>query len=198
MKTKPNLAFHFVGDTLRDGSPIPPDGKWLTFKGKCVMCESGLHASRNPFDALQYAPGNTLCLVEVDGIEAEEDEKLVCRRRKIIARMDATELCSYFGRMRALSVIHLWDAPDVVLDYLMTGDEVIRQAARDAANAAYSSYAAKYARAAQGAAYAAMDAARSAWAAVVAIDNVWGEGDSRAAAKNEFTQLVYECFEGYL
>ena len=204
MKKKPVIAWHFVRDTLRDGSPIPKDGAWLTFKGACVMCQSGLHASRNPFDALQYAPGNTLCLVEVADIQGEQHSKLVCRRRKIIARMDARELCSYFGRMQALSAIHLWDAPDVVLDYLMTGDEVIRQAARDAANAAYAAQVAAWAAAcdaayaAQGTAYASMDAARSAWAAAVALDNVRGEGDSLAAAKNEVTQLVYECFEDYL
>ena len=187
--TNRTLAWHFVSTTLRDGSPIPKDGEWLIFKGKCVMCQSGLHASRNPFDALQYAPGNTLCLVEVDGIEAGQDDKLVCRRRKIIARMDARELCRYFARMQALSVIHLWDAPDVVLDYLMTGDEVIRQAAQGAARDAWT---------AQGAARSAAYAARSAWAAAVALDNAWAAGDSLAAAKNEFTQLVYECFEDYL
>src|SRR5262245_49901989 len=38
----------------------------------------------------------------------------------------------YFARWCALSVIHLWPdpgPPDVVLDYLMTGDETIREAA---------------------------------------------------------------------
>ena len=121
-------AWHFVSDTLRDGSPIPKDGVWLKHTGKVVMCESGLHASLNPFDALQYAPGNTLCLVEVRGIVQKDADKLVCRERKIIARMDATELCRYFARMKAVSVIHLWDAPDVVCDYLMTGDEASRAA----------------------------------------------------------------------
>ena len=53
-------AWHFVGDTLRDGSPIPRNGRWLTFKGQLKMCASGLHACREPFDALQYAPGLSL------------------------------------------------------------------------------------------------------------------------------------------
>ena len=187
MKKKPVLAWHFVNETLRDGSPIPKDGVWLEFKGKCVMCESGLHASRNPFDALQYAPGATLCLVAVEGIEDEQDDKLVCRRRKIIARMDATELCRYFARMQALSVIHLYPngTDDVVFDYLMTGDEKTRAAARDAAWAA--------ARAAAWA--AARDSARDA-----AWDAEWdaARDAARDAAKNEFTQLVYECFEDYV
>ena len=42
------FAFHFVGDTLRDGRPIPSDGEWLTHDGPVVMCISGLHASLEP------------------------------------------------------------------------------------------------------------------------------------------------------
>jgi len=126
-------AWHFTGDKLRDGSPIPRVGEWLEYPGKIVICESGLHASRDPFDALQYAPGPMLHLVECEGIVTEQDDKLVCRRRRIIASNDATEGLRYFARMQALSVIHLWDAPDVVIDYLMTGDESIRSAARSAA-----------------------------------------------------------------
>lgn len=45
-------AYHFVGATLRDGRAVPPDGEWLVHEGEAVMCESGLHASRDPFDAL--------------------------------------------------------------------------------------------------------------------------------------------------
>jgi hypothetical protein len=194
-------AWHFVAETLRDGSPIPKDGVWLEHKGPVVICESGLHASRDPFDALQYAPGSTLCLVNVDGIEYEQEDKLVCRRRKIVARMDATEMLRYFSRMQALSVIHLWEAPDVVLDYLMTGDEEIRDAAWaaawaaawDAARAAAWAAAWDAARAAARAAAwaAAWDAARDAvWAA--ARDAVW------AAARKDFNELARECFWAHL
>jgi hypothetical protein len=197
------VAWHFVAETLRDGSPIPKDGVWLEHKGPIVICESGLHASREPFDALQYAPGATLCLVNVDGIEYEQDDKLVCRRRKIVARMDATEMLRYFSRMRALSVIHLWDTQpaDVVLDYLMTGDEEIRaaawaaarDAARDAARAAAwdAAWAAAWAAARDAARDAALDAA---WAAArdAALDAAW------AAARKDFNELTRECFWNYL
>ena len=138
-KRKRNLAWHFVGDKLRDGSPIPPDGKWLVHKGPLKMCESGLHWSRQPFDALRYAPGNTLCLVEIGGeivepTKGEHTDKGISTKRRIIARMDAEELMRYFARMQALSVIHLnEDLPEVVEDYLMTGDESLRAAAWEAA-----------------------------------------------------------------
>jgi hypothetical protein len=50
-------AWHFVGDTLRDGRPVPVDGKLLRFDGVPILCESGLHAGRVPSDALRYALG---------------------------------------------------------------------------------------------------------------------------------------------
>ena len=170
-----NLAWHFVGDKLRDGSPIPRDGVWLKYDGPLVLCKSGLHASLEPFDALHYAPGNTLCRVEMRGETLHQSDKLVAQERRIIARMDATEMLRYYARMQALSVVHLWDAPDIVLDYLMTGDETIRAyaAATYAARAA-DAYTAAYA--ARAAAYAA------------AAD----------AARAEFNALVLECFEGVL
>ena len=127
------LAYHFVGDTLRDGTPIPPDGEWLTHDGECVICESGLHASKHPFDALQYAPGATLCLVECEGIVTEQEDKFVCRRRKIVTRFDATDTLWAMSRWAALQVIHLWDSPPVVREYLETGKEDLRAAAWDAA-----------------------------------------------------------------
>ena len=129
-------AYHFVGPKLRDGSVIPADGEWLEYKGALVMCESGLHASRHPFDALQYAPGATLCLVDIDGELIEQDDKLIARRRRIVARFDATDLLWAMSRWCALQVIHLWDAPAIVREYLETGDESKRAAAGAAACAA--------------------------------------------------------------
>jgi hypothetical protein len=133
---KKNLAWHFVGDKLRGGRPVPKDGVWLEHNGELSLCESGLHWSRDPFDALQYAPGPVLCLVEVGGEIIEGDDKGISTRRKIIARMDATELLRYFARMQALSAIHLNEdlcGNETVVDYLMTGDESLRDAAWDAA-----------------------------------------------------------------
>src|SRR5574343_52274 len=130
-------TYHFVSDKLRDGRPVPPDGEWLVHDGELFMCKSGLHASRHPFDALAYAPGPVLCLVDCYEIEAEENDKLVCRRRRIVARFDATTMLRAFARQCALDVIHLWNAPQVVRDYLTTGDESLRDAAGNAAYAAW-------------------------------------------------------------
>lgn len=194
------LAWHFVGDTLRDGSPIPPDGVTLRHDGPVIPCESGLHASRHPFDALQYAPGDTLCLVRCGGIivpHGKPEDKIACSERTIIARMDAEPLLRYFARMQALSAVHLWSAPQVVLDYLMTGDESIRAAAWEAAWDA--SWAASWGAAWEATREAARAAANAAsWGA--ACDAAWDvAGDAaRDAARDDFAALVTEAFEDWL
>ena len=198
---KRNLAWHFVGATLRDGQPIPAEGEWLEHKGRMVMCESGLHFSRLPHQALEYAPGATLCLVEIGGevIEEKDGDKGICSRRKIIARMDATDLLRFYARMQAVKALEYWDTepPEVVCDYLMTGDESIRDAARAAAwdaarDAAWA--------AARDAAWAAARAAAwdAAWDA--AMDAAWDAAwdAARDASNAEFNALVYEAFADFL
>ena len=139
-------AYHFVKDTLRDGTPIPKDGEWLEVPPPLEMCKRGLHASLHPMDACQYAPGPILCLVECEGEILHQIDKICCSRRKIIARFDATDLLRADARASALSVIDKWKepVPDVVLRYLQTGDEAIRSAAWSAAqSAAESAWAAR-------------------------------------------------------
>ena len=164
-------AWHFTGDKLRDGSPLPKRGRWLTYSGEVKMCVSGLHASLEPFDALQYAPGARLHLVELADVVGQQSDKIVARKRKIIASIDATELLRYFARMQAVSCLDAWTANslDAVLDYLMTGDPELRSATESAAWSATES--------------AAWSAARSA---------AW------SAARAEFNALVYEAFAEYL
>ena len=134
-KQKSVIAYHFTNEKLRDGSPIPKRGVWLKHKGAVVPCQSGLHASLHPFDALQYAPGNMLHLVEVrGGIQKINDDKIVARERKIIKTINAEKIMRDFARWNALKVLHLWpNPPDVVMRFLKTGDESLRAAAVDAA-----------------------------------------------------------------
>lgn len=168
--SNPVLAYHFTnGYALRDGQPLVV-GKEYVFDGKPVMCDCGYHASRHVFDALQHAPGSVLSLVECRGVEDEDKEKLVCRSRAVIATIDATELLRAFARAEALRVVHLWDAPEIVVRYLKTGDEAIRDAARnavrDAALSAARNAALSAARATDLA--SALDAARNAtWSAAL-------------------------------
>lgn len=129
-------AWHFVGKTLRNGALIPKDGEWLRHDGPLKLCQSGLHVSTRIIDALRYAPGSTICRVGWRGEHIADLDKIDCRERKIIWRLDVEEQLRVFARWCALQVKDQWDMPDIVLRYLKTGDESIRTAARDAAWAA--------------------------------------------------------------
>jgi hypothetical protein len=174
-------AWHIVGPTLRDGSAIPEDGVVLRWDGILEMCSSGLHASRRLIDALQYAPGDTICRVECAGQMVEDQDKLVCRERTILWRIDGEDLLRRFARRCALDVAHLWDAPEVVIRYLQTGDESLRAAARAAA------WDAVMANAWDAVMANAWDAVMAnAWDAVMA--NAWDEQNRRLTAQVSATR----------
>ena len=133
--TKPVLGWHFLraDGTMRNGEKPPRVGHYMRHTGKVDMCNFGLHFSRRAIDALDYARGPIVCRVRCRDIVDEHGEKAVCRERKILWRYDATDVLRAFARRCALDVIHLWDAPPVVQEYLETGDETSRDAARAAA-----------------------------------------------------------------
>ena len=132
------LAWHFLAaneagnPVLRDGRPLVV-GQWYDHTGPLRMCRSGYHASVHAIDALDYAPGPWVSLVEVDGTIEYGEDKLVATRRRALWCYDATEVLRLFARQCALDVADLWEMPDVVRQYLETGDEAIRVAAKDAA-----------------------------------------------------------------
>jgi len=176
-------AYHFNTGRLRDGRNLPPLGEWLEHDGPIVPCERGLHASEHPFDALQYAPGTTLDMVDLEGelvTHGNPVDKLCGRRRCRIASIDAAALLREFARWCAQQVLPLWDAPDVVKEFLKTGREDLMAAACAAACAAVGA--------------AARDAARAAaWAASWAA--------ARAAARNSQASFVlgrYHVINGSL
>ena len=134
-ESSPILAWHFLRDDqkLRDGRDAPPDGHVLVHEGRIVPCASGLHASEDILYALDYAPGHILCRVECWGTTVKETDKLACGRRRILWRINAEPLLRQWARWCALRVVHLWDPPEVVMDFLKTGDESLRAAAWAAA-----------------------------------------------------------------
>ena len=90
------LAWHFVGERLRDGRPVPPDGQLLVHVGPAELYRCGLHASPLLRDAVrdrgQFLRVPTLCRVEVGDVVARDASRLVCRERRILWRIDATEI----------------------------------------------------------------------------------------------------------
>jgi hypothetical protein len=170
-------AWHFVDKTLRDRRPIPPDGEWLKHDRELVMCQSGLHASTQVIDALVYAPGDTLCRVEVGGEIIYGGDKLVATERRILWRIDAKNLLREAARLFALEVIDLWDdPPKAVREYLITGSPRLQLRAALAARA-------MGARATRAAARATAEAARAAGDAAGAIGAAGAAGDAALAAR---------------
>ena len=167
--TQPILAWHWIkaDRTLRDGSPLVLGSK-LVHTGKLSICKSGYHASERIIDALGYAPGPIVCRVECSGQFDRQNDKLVCTERKALWAVNAETALRAFARRCATDVAHLWDMPQIVREYLETGDESKRAAARAAALAAAwdAALAAAWAAARAAAWAAARDAAlAAAWAA---------------------------------
>ena len=174
-------------------------GETLTVDLEPILCERGLHASRRIIDALGYARGSSiaLCQVTLGGTVLHDDDKSVGTERTVVAMLTAEqtdELLRRFARRAALQAAHLWEMPEIVRQYLETGDESLRAAARaaagaaaraaarDAAGAAARAAAGAAARAAAGA--AARDAARAAaWAAAWAAAGAAARDAAWAAAR---------------
>ena len=129
-------------------------------KGDIIPCQHGLHLSERIIDALKYAPGPVIYRVVGSGVVVPHGspvDKYVCSERTYIAGgIDMSDTLRLFARKCALDVVHLWEAPKIVVRYLKTGDESIRDAAGAAAGAA--AWAAAWAAAGA----AAWDAARAA------------------------------------
>jgi len=124
-------AWHIVGEHLRSGKSIPPDGEWLVHEGELVLHKSGYHASKRLIDALKYADADAaICRVEVDGKIIEDLDILVAEKCKILWRVDGEPVLRAFARWCALQVADLWDAPELVIEYLATGAEKLRRLTR--------------------------------------------------------------------
>ena len=153
-------------------------------------CHAGLHASKNPLDALGYGYGSWCWYVSVSGQVHEQSDKFCGQRREYLWGFDAEDVLRAFARRCALDVIHLWEAPPAVVDYLKTGDESSQAAAGAAAWAARAAGAVGASAWAAWAAWAAWEAARggargaardAAWAA---RDAAWdARGTARYAAR---------------
>lgn len=136
----PIKAWHFLSNDslLRDGSGPVRVGETYSISDDTEVkpCEWGMHASVRAIDALQYAPGSVVCRVEVWGGVArhgDPEDKIVGRHRKVLSMANGEAVLRKFARLCALDVVDLWNAPDVVLEYLKTGKEDMRVAAWAAA-----------------------------------------------------------------
>ncbi len=125
MSEKYIRAWHFCADgKLRDGQKVVV-GKTYTVKGPLVMCKHGLHWSRRIIDALWYAHGSTICLVEAWGSVQEQEDKGVSTHRKVLAKVDGDKLLRLFAADCAEEALTLckitdkrsWQAVEVARKY---------------------------------------------------------------------------------
>ena len=119
---------------MRDGTLIEV-GKRYEIDGEPVLCEYGYHGSILAIDALKYAPGAWISQRPLEGV-IEGDDKVVGNAFVQQQGADATEVLHEFARLCALDVVRLWDAPQIVVDYLKTGDDSLRDEACGAAMSA--------------------------------------------------------------
>lgn len=166
-------AWHFLyeGGRTRDGI-VCEVGSVLRVEGEIVPCKRGLHGSVKVLDALSYAPGPIACVVDMRGTlvpHGNPVDKWVCSEREVLAMADAAVVLRKFARECALDVAPLWNAPEVVLQYLRTGDKSLRDAAARAAAAGWDA-ATWSAAAVEGSAVARAAVARAAaeWSAAAA------------------------------
>jgi hypothetical protein len=123
---------------MEEGKPIMRDGTVIE-EGKeyhvdeAVLCRTGYHGSERILDALKYAPGPWISKRIITGKIDRKEDKICGTKCVHTIGFNATDVLRKVARLCALDVIHLWDAPDVVVKYLKTGDENIRAAAWAAA-----------------------------------------------------------------
>jgi hypothetical protein len=163
----PMKAFYFATQErkLRYGDDRPiVVGETHTVDCNPIPCEQGLHASKRLIDALRYAPGAVLYLVELSGEIVETDDKACATERKYLAEFDLSDVLFKFSCACALVNIELIKPYtkdfDLILEFLKNP---VKENADAAAYAARAAHAATYAAdAAHAAAYAADAAAHAA------------------------------------
>lgn len=72
-------------------------GKKYYASGPLAICKNGMHACIRVIDALQYAPGYTLCYVTCGGDIVQHGNELCSRWRRVERMMDATKLLHEFS-----------------------------------------------------------------------------------------------------
>ena len=136
-------AWHFIDEDRRlgygDGREVKAG---VTHKVDCEpeLCRRGLHASIRAIDALEYGGGSVVSRVEVSGKIVKGKNKLVGTERTYLWVADATDVINEFLFWLALKYAHIYNMPDVIINYLETRDESLRREAHREAGHSYSCF----------------------------------------------------------
>ena len=99
MTTPEWLGWHFLSadrkitaynSTTPHGGVLVVPGQTLALTGRPIPCVWGLHASKRPLDALQYAPGPIVQYVRLSGSIVERADKACATERTCLWVMDAS------------------------------------------------------------------------------------------------------------
>jgi hypothetical protein len=95
-----------------------------TIKGPPKLGIYGLHGSSLILDALSYAPGPIVWVVDLSGQIEQSTYEIVATRRKYVAGgIDISDILQRFARSEALLVADKWECPEIVRRWLETGDK---------------------------------------------------------------------------
>jgi hypothetical protein len=91
----PVPGYHFVA--IVNGTPVTRDGRPVTVgqdltEQETKICSYGLHGSRRLMDAAAYAPADgapVICKVNFFDVQDEQEDKLVAKRRVVLAMFPA-------------------------------------------------------------------------------------------------------------
>ena len=192
---------------LRDGTPLEVGATYHV--PNPALCERGLHWSREPLDALQYAPGPVCCYVQTWGETVHNSTKAVSEYRRVLWAYDATHVLHEFAcrcaehalrrkhvtderSWAALTAKRAWMRGDITREELGAAHDAAQNAAWDAVRAP-AQYAAQ-AAAQYAAQYAARDSARYA-AQYAAREAVWDARTTRddtRAAQNRLLRILLQ------
>ena len=193
--------YHFLkGDMTSAQGNEPPwvVGEHRQITGPVALCERGYHGSLHPYDALQYAPGPMLCLVELTGVIIEDTDKVVAQGRRLLKAVNietqlrdfacncTEEVLPLFERVypddkrprEAIEAMRQYNAGQITRDELLAVIRASEASARVAWVAAWAAAAAGQAEAA-----AAARQAGAAWTAEAATEVAWAATEVARAAR---------------
>ena len=192
-------AWHFLRDDMRSGSGAEPawtEGEERTITGRLKLCDRGYHSSPTPWDALQYAPGSMLCLVEISEPVKRDKDKAVSRTRRLVRAINIERELRLFACDCAESAVEIVRTRGAKPDPRSLA--AIATARRFANGEASVEELDAAATSAAEAARAAAEDARAAWAAWAAAEAASAARAARAAAeaaKAQFNEMAEALFE---
>ena len=123
------LYWHCATENMRlghdDGRKIQA-GQTLQVRRPLKLRNCGLHACENIMNALEFFREPNICRVTLSGNILHDKTLWVASKRTYLWHVDGRKFLPEYIRWCALQVAHLWCAPDIVIQYLKTGNQALQ------------------------------------------------------------------------